>query len=60
MNRKKFLTSILLLLLTAVSLSAQEVMTASGFSNQSVFTRYFKQRYDVTPSVYRRMQQDKK
>ena len=30
MNRKKFLTSILLLLLTAVSLSAQEVMTASG------------------------------
>lgn len=47
-----------LLLIDNPEMSIDEVATASGFANYSVFARYFKQKYDITPSEYRRQQQD--
>ena len=45
------------LLTSSPDMSIDEVATASGFSNYTVFARYFKQKYDITPSEYRRQRQ---
>lgn len=44
------------LLTSHPEMSINDVMTASGFSNLSVFSRNFKNKYDLTPSAYRREQ----
>ena len=41
------------LLSTCPDMSITEVASASGFSNASVFTRNFKQRYTMTPTEFR-------
>lgn len=43
-----------LLLSTRPDMSITEVASASGFSNASVFTRNFKQRYTMTPTEFRK------
>lgn len=41
-------------LLVSTDLSITEIMTKAGFSNASVFSRYFSRKYQVSPSQYRR------
>ena len=41
-------------LLTTTDLSITEIMTKAGFSNASVFSRYFSRKYGISPSQYRR------
>ena len=41
-------------LLTTTDLSITEIMTKAGFSNASVFSRYFNRKYRISPSQYRR------
>ena len=45
------------LLSTRPDMSISDVAVASGFTNASVFTRNFKQRYTLTPSEYRKEKQ---
>jgi AraC-like DNA-binding protein len=41
-------------LLRTTFLSVKEVMTEAGLSSTSHFVRYFKQKYGLTPSAYRK------
>ena len=41
-------------LLVTTDLSITEIMTKAGFSNASVFSRYFSRKYQITPTQYRR------
>jgi len=41
-------------LLRTTFLSIKEVMSEAGMSSMSHFVQYFKQRYGVTPTAYRR------
>ena len=38
----------------ADDLSISDIMTKAGFSNASVFSRYFSRKYQITPTQYRR------
>ena len=40
-------------LLVTTDLSISEIMTKAGFSNASVFSRYFSRKYQITPTQYR-------
>ncbi len=41
-------------LLVTTDLSISDIMTKAGFSNASVFSRYFSRKYQITPTQYRR------
>lgn len=41
-------------LLVTTDLSITDIMTKAGFSNASVFSRYFSRKYQITPTQYRR------
>lgn len=41
-------------LLVTTDLSITDIMTQAGFSNASVFSRYFSRKYQITPTQYRR------
>lgn len=41
-------------LLVTTNLSITEIMTKAGFSNASVFSRYFSRKFQISPTQYRR------
>lgn len=41
-------------LLVTTDLPITEIMSKAGFSNASVFSRYFSRKYQISPSQYRR------
>ena len=40
-------------LLVTTDLSITEIMTKAGFSNASVFSRYFSRKFQISPTQYR-------